>query len=120
MSWQEHFNHEDRVVGRRRAKRQQLSAAGFYRTGSGTPRNVILTDISKTGCRFVDVTNRLYVGTQLTLKIGAVGPIDAVVAWIDNRVVGVRFNAPLYESFLDHLVASGSPRDGLNRRVNAR
>lgn len=94
----------DATVGRRRAPRHYLRAPGAYRTGSGTLRPVQLTDLSKVGCRFADPTARLYVGTQLTVKIGDLGAVDATVVWIDGVKVGVRFNQELYEPFFDHLL----------------
>ncbi len=90
-------------IGRRRARRRAITAQGSYRTGAGTARPVELCDVSEIGCRFVDPKNRLYVGTQLVVKVATLGPFDAVVAWMDGVSVGVRFNQPIYGPLLDHL-----------------
>lgn len=110
----------DAEIGRRRSLRHQICAPGSYRTGSGTARRVDLTDISETGCRFVDTAKWLSVSTQLTIKIGRLGPFDAVVAWIDGSVVGLRFNRRLYHAYLEHLREAAPPPGALERRLNIR
>ena len=108
----------DATVGRRRAPRHYLRAPGAYRTGSGTLRAVHLTDLSKVGCRFADPSARLYVGTQLTVKIGNLGAVDATVVWIDGVKVGIRFNQELYEPLFDHLLQEFHHQHaGLERRT---
>jgi hypothetical protein len=108
-------------VGRRRARRFQILASGTYRTGSGSARTVHLTDLSQTGCRFIDPRNGLAVGTRLTVKIGGVGPFDALVYWIDGAVVGLRFCDQLYPPYFDHLLAAWTPPAGqFERRLNRR
>ena len=104
-------------IGRRKARRHAISVSGAYRTGSGTARAVELRDVSETGCRFIDATRRLYVGTQLTVRLGDLGPFDATVAWTDEAMVGLRFNQDLYEPLLEHLRAAFPYRTGeLERR----
>lgn len=108
-------------VGRRRARRFQISASGSYRTGSGRARTVHLTDLSQTGCRFIDPRNGLAVGTRLTVKIGGVGPFDALVTWIEGAIVGLNFCDQLYPPYFDHLVASWTPpARQFDRRLNQR
>lgn len=112
---------DDATVGRRKAPRHSLRAPGAYRTGSGTLRPVQLCDLSKVGCQFTDPSARLYVGTQLTIRIGDLGAVDATVVWLNGTKVGIRFNQELYEPLLDHLVvAFRQPGDGLERRYRAR
>jgi hypothetical protein len=108
-------------IGRRRDRRHQICVAGAYRTGSGTARAVELTDLSLTGCRFIDPSNRLAVGTRLTVKIGQVGPFDALVSWIDGSSIGLRFIDRLYAPYFEQLVERWPPGPrGLERRVNYR
>jgi hypothetical protein len=111
----------EHVIGRRRDRRHQICVGGVYRTGSGSARPVQLTDLSMTGCRFVDTSRRLYVGTRLTVKIAEVGPFDAVVSWIDGASVGLRFVDPLYPPYFERLTESWTPAEReLERRLNYR
>lgn len=111
----------ERRIGRRRDRRHQICVAGSYRTGSGTARAVQLTDLSVTGCRFLDNSNRLSVGTRLTVKIGQIGPFDALVSWIDGSSIGIRFLDKLYRPYFEQLVSTWppGPRE-LERRLNRR
>ena len=94
---------------RRERKRYQprfdVGVAGRYRVGRGVARDVELYDLSGNGCRFFDRFGRLEEGSDITLRIGAVGPILANVRWRKNGYVGVCFEPPLHEAVLDHLRA---------------
>jgi hypothetical protein len=46
---------DEHSIGRRRNRRHQICVAGSYRTGSGGARTVELTDLSLTGCRFIEI-----------------------------------------------------------------
>ena len=81
---------------------------GRYRTGRGVPRDVELLDLSKTGCRFFDRFGRLENGTEISLRVGTIGPIVATVRWQEERYVGVSFDPPLHEAVLDHMTQQGS------------
>lgn len=114
------LSHETRI-GRRRDRRHPISVAGSYRTGSGSARAVELTDLSLTGCRFLDPSNRLAVGTRLTVKIGQVGPFDALVSWIDGSSIGLRFTDRLYRPYFEQLVSRWPPPTReLERRLTYR
>jgi hypothetical protein len=94
----------DEDVGRRRAVRYRVHAPGSYRTGSGTAQSVELFNISELGCQFLDRTRRLSAGTQLSVRIGNLGPFDARVAWVDGANIGLRFNTPLYAPYLKQIL----------------
>lgn len=112
---------DEHSIGRRRDRRHQICVAGAYRTGSGGAHAVELTDLSMTGCRFIDNSNRLYAGTRLTVKIGKVGPFDALVSWIDGTSVGLRFVDKLYAPYFEQLVANWPPTPrSLERRSTRR
>lgn len=100
--------HEQRI-GRRQDRRYPISVSGTYRTGSGTPRSIELTDLSQNGCKFVDHSNWLSVGTRLTVRIGGVGPFDAMVSWIDSPMIGLRFTDRLYPPYFEQLVETWKP-----------
>jgi hypothetical protein len=90
----------------RRTERKPVGIEGRYRTGSGVPRDVWITDLSRTGCRFFDRFGTMQRGKPITIRIGSIGPLPAVVRWWNNHVNGVEFEQPLHESVYDHLVAS--------------
>ena len=92
----------------RKADRHEIGVMGRYRTGRGVPRDVELLDLSQTGCRFFDRFGRLDVGTEISLRVGSVGPIIATVRWQEERYVGVSFDPPLHEAVLDHMRESNS------------
>ncbi|MDC0886543.1 hypothetical protein OAS19_01985 [Altererythrobacter sp.] len=91
-----------------RAARKVVGVEGRYRTGSGQPRDVWITDLSQSGCRFYDRFGTMQEGKAITLRIGTVGPIAAHVRWWDNHTNGVQFETPLHESVFDHIVANMS------------
>lgn len=92
----------------RRGSRQTVGIEGRYRTGSGQPRDVWITDLSRTGCRFYDRFGTMQKGKALTLRIGTVGPITAHVRWWENHTNGVEFVSPLHESVFEHIVSNMS------------
>ncbi|WBY17505.1 PilZ domain-containing protein [Erythrobacteraceae bacterium WH01K] len=90
-------------IGRRRQDRQKVGLQGRYRRGSGVPKDVWITDLSQTGCRFYDRFGTMKAGTPITLRLGTFGPIPAVVRWWDNQVNGVEFVEPLHISVFEHM-----------------
>lgn len=96
----------DRPDESRHKGRRKVGIEGRYRCGRGVPRNVWITDISETGCRFYDRFGNMMPGTAITLRIGPVGPIDAEVRWLDKHVNGVEFLQPLHVSVFEHIVAN--------------
>lgn len=95
----------------RRDERHGLIVNGRYRSGRGMPMDVVLHDLSKSGCQIQDKLGRLEVDQFLTIRIGQIGPIDAHVRWVDGRKVGIQFDAPLNDAVLDHIctVAQAEP-----------
>lgn len=87
----------------RSGDRHEIAVEGRYRTGSGVPKDVSILDISESGCRFRDHYGKLDNGTQITIRIGPIGPILATVRWSANRIVGVQFAEPLYGPVFEHI-----------------
>jgi hypothetical protein len=55
------------------------------------------------------------------VKIGKVGPFDALVSWIDGTSVGLRFADKLYAPYFEQLVANWPPTErSLERRSTLR
>lgn len=89
--------------GRRREDRQKVGLEGRYRRGSGVPKDVWITDLSQTGCRFFDRFGTMRAGTAITIRLGTFGPIPAIVRWWDNHTNGVEFVEPLHISVFEHV-----------------
>lgn len=99
---------EDDNTGKRQTGRKRIGIQGRYRTGSGRPRDVWITDLSRSGCRFYDKFGTMQKGKALTIRIGSVGPIPAIVRWWDNQVNGIEFEQPLHDSVYEHICANMS------------
>lgn len=93
----------DRESDNRASGRREVGIEGRYRRGSGVPRDVWVTDISRTGCRFYDRFGNLKPGTVISIRLAGIGPIEAVVRWLDQHVNGVEFTQPLYDAVYDHI-----------------
>ena len=87
----------------RRDERHGLIVNGRYRTGRGLPMDIVLHDLSKSGCQIHDRMGRLEVDQFLTIRIGPIGPIDAHVRWLEGRNAGIQFDSPLNDAVLDHV-----------------
>ncbi len=87
----------------RRETRHDISVPGRYRTGNGVPKDVDVLEISERGCRFYDRFGRLVAGSELTFRVGPIGPIPATVRWCNDYVVGIEFETPIYGPVLEHI-----------------
>ncbi len=88
----------------RREPRHVVQVAGRYRSRVGTARDIWIKDISETGCRFFDKFSVLPVDSNITFRVGSIGPISAKVRWREKSVIGIEFENPLYPSVLEHTI----------------
>lgn len=95
----------------RREKRYSIAVAGHYRRGTGVRFEIAIRNLSEFGCQFSDYAGRLDEGAEISVRIGAIGPIGAQVKWIRARQVGVEFEQPLYPSVLDYILANGGTNE---------
>lgn len=94
---------------KRQDTRHDTEIQGRYRTGNGLARDVIVTDLSYHGCKFFDRFSNLKQGAYLSVRIGSIGPLEAVVRWQDGGYVGIQFSGSLHPAVLEHM------RDKLDR-----
>ncbi|MXO90081.1 PilZ domain-containing protein [Pontixanthobacter aquaemixtae] len=87
----------------RRDPRFEVSVQGRYRTGTGVAKDVPILEMSETGCRFYDRFGRLRPDTEISLRIGSIGPVIATVRWCNDHIVGVEFENPLYGPVFEHI-----------------
>lgn len=70
--------------------------------GSDGSREVTIYDLSTHGCRVEDHSFSRP-GSLVTIKIGSVGPVRAVIRWRRNASIGLKFEDPLYPSVMEHI-----------------
>jgi hypothetical protein len=91
-----------RTASERVEQRHGITMMGRVFTTAGS-REVTVLDLSERGCRFRDASGHLAEGARVSIKLGAVGPVEAMVMWSDGSFVGVRFANPLYPSVMQHI-----------------
>lgn len=88
-------------------KRQELrlpvEITSKYRTGSGQAHIVRVSNLSRSGCLLHQNYSVLRPGKMLTIRLGEIGPIEAVVRWQDGLKIGLEFLTPLHQAMMDHL-----------------
>lgn len=70
--------------------------------GSGGSREVTIFDLSTRGCRVQDRSHSKP-GSLVTIKIGTVGPIEAIIRWRQEDHIGLKFVHPLYPAVLSNI-----------------
>ncbi len=88
---------------RRQSIRHLVSVPGRYRMGRGIAKDVNVIDISESGARFIDRFGTLKVNTEITVKVGTIGPIISIVRWTNQQQVGVEFANRIYGPVLEHI-----------------
>ncbi|GAA5049776.1 hypothetical protein GCM10023208_08230 [Erythrobacter westpacificensis] len=77
--------------------------------GSHGSREVTIFDLSTRGCRVEDLSHAKP-GSIVTIKIGTVGPIGAVIRWRRQNFVGLKFENPLHPAVLENIRTEHSLR----------
>jgi hypothetical protein len=73
------------------------------RTASGLRDECHIADISSKGCCIA--TRKLFVriGARVTVRPQGIEGLTGIVRWVSGNLVGIEFDAPLYEPVVDHL-----------------
>ena len=77
--------------------------------GGGGSREVMIYDLSTHGCRVKD-NLQAKPGSFVSIKIGQIGPVAAVVRWQHDAFIGLKFENALYPSVLEHIRTQVSRR----------
>ena len=66
----------------------------------------LLIELSLDGCRISHVGNaaKFALGDMLTLRLEGTAPIPALVRWVNESTVGLRFESPLHVAGLQDLI----------------
>lgn len=84
----------------RAAKRRGVRIAAHLRAVGGARFDIDLIDLSMTGFRF-ESYYPIPVGWRVFLTIPTFAPLEALVAWRDERAFGCRFEQPLHPAVFD-------------------
>jgi hypothetical protein len=93
----------------RREARFGVKVWGRYLLPSGVRKDVLLKELSETGCRFFDKFSSLRPGEEISLRIENMGPFRACIRWVDRGIVGAEFEHRIYGPIFEHI------RDKLGR-----
>lgn len=63
--------------------------------GEGAPQEVLVVDLTANGCRLLGISAGVSRGEQVTLWLGAAGPIAGRLKWAKKASVGVAFDQPV-------------------------
>lgn len=88
-------------VVKRAEERHPVTIAGRLYGGGGS-REVTIYDLSTHGCRVRD-PSLTKPGSFVSIKLGQIGPVAAIVRWQRDAFIGLKFENALYPSVLDHI-----------------
>lgn len=89
----------------RGADRIEIAASASFRRGAGLAQSATVADLTRGGCRLIDIPRTLSRGEKVSLRIGGVGPIVGEIRWLKlGREAGVEFTRPLSEAIYAALV----------------
>ena len=92
----------------RRALRRLVDCQARLSGSAMDAVTVTVTNISRAGCR-IETLRRFPVGSALLITLPGLAPLGAQVRWSDGDRSGLRFNHPLGEAVMNHLVALHGP-----------
>lgn len=87
---------------RRSKPRWALHVPVRIRFLNGAIPHAALIDLSVDGCRIQ--TTGAHPGDHLIVKIHNFAPFSATVVWAQDQFAGLKFDAPLHDAILDHMV----------------
>jgi transcriptional regulator with XRE-family HTH domain len=122
MSIEAHLEQRRRAVESRVGPRRKLRLAAPGASGSGTPMNVVVHDLSETGL-LLQTSGQLSVGERIEVVLPHAGPTEANVVWASNEFFGCRFEKRISRATLSaaQLLSGPEPDSPLaDRPVPAR
>jgi hypothetical protein len=88
----------------RASERAEVAAEVRLRRLGQNNYSVRIFDISPEGCR-VETVERPRPGEQLMVKFNGIEALESQVMWVDEFIVGVKFNRPLHPAVFDLLLS---------------
>jgi len=73
---------------------------------TGVCERVIVSDISRKGCKIEAAEMPLAINQDLILKINGLEEMFGTVRWVKGKCAGIELDYPLHPSVVDHLSRS--------------
>ncbi|GGD50887.1 hypothetical protein GRI62_06410 [Erythrobacter arachoides] len=70
--------------------------------GSEGSNEITIYDLSERGCRIENAVNAKP-GSFVSVKLGKIGPLDAMIRWRKGKSAGLKFSEPLHPAVLEHI-----------------
>jgi hypothetical protein len=96
-------------VDRRGAMRWPVTIAASVKESRLCFQNVVLVEISRTGCR-LETGFLLPPGMETIVRLPGFKALNATVVWSDRASAGLRFAAPLHPGVVTHLMSMPTPQ----------
>ncbi len=97
------------VSENRREQRWPVCVSGVLSSNNKKLYNIVLTDISRTGCRIQSPIS-LALNRHFMLEIDGIKAVDSEVMWSTGALAGLNFEAALDADTLDRIVRENSPQ----------
>lgn len=88
---------------KRRDPRHAVVVGACIRNGTGAPRTVAVTDLSRRGCRIRVPGSGFGIDAFVTITVAGLGFLGARVKWRKADLHGICFEEPLHPAVLDHI-----------------
>lgn len=104
---------QQRSASSRAGDRATVAIAGTCKVGDRPEEDVLITDLSPSGCRMRAGAVGVTKSEPLVLRIGLAAPIAARLEWAKGGALGVSFDTPLAEDLVERLCAASVPQDNI-------
>lgn len=91
----------------RRATRRRTDAPSTLRAGSEGPVDTFVHDVSQTGAR-IETATPLQIGDLVSIGLGGVGSVRAIVVWARESQYGLDFVTPLTDADAEQAFGVGT------------
>ena len=91
----------------RRATRRRADAPSTLRAGEVGPVDTFVHDVSQTGAR-IETATRLVIGDFVSIGLGGVGAVRAIVVWARDDQYGLDFVIPLTDEDAERAFGAGT------------
>lgn len=93
----------DRLAYLRRSERLPVVLPARCRSRNGFLDKVVITDISREGCRFHSFAITVKEGDLVVIRPEGLEGLCGKVRWVKGHRAGVEFDQPLYGPVVEHL-----------------
>jgi hypothetical protein len=93
----------DNLAILRRSARLPVVLPARCRTRSGFVDHVVITDLSRDGCRYQSFGITVKAGDLVVIRPEGLEGLCGVVRWVKNHKAGIEFERPLYVPVVEHI-----------------